>query len=192
MVNDGEYMLIVGACWCLIDKPFVNPYKDNSNLVACSDQNWACEKMSRNHRGWWLLQKTTVQSWHSTCVNNVFLDVIAETKKNHILQRIITVYYCNKLDLGVSYLWTKPHRCFDCIDDYNCFGSEFKSKKTLDLSSAQLSCNLVAAMAPVIWINLDQFDTNQPMKWGSERRWTVGPKNWMIPPPSGLEDNSFL
>ena len=36
MVNDGEYMLIVGACWCLIDKPFVNPYKDNSNLVTCS------------------------------------------------------------------------------------------------------------------------------------------------------------
>jgi hypothetical protein len=55
--------------------------------------------MSRNHRGWWLLQKTTVQNWHSTCVNNVFLDVIAETKKKHILQRIITV---------INWIWGYP------------------------------------------------------------------------------------
>lgn len=189
MVNDGEYMLIVGACWCLIDKPFVNPYKDNSNLVACSDQNWACEKMSRNHRGWWLLQK---KQQYKVGTVHVLICVLGCFRRNQKETYLAKDYYCNKLDLGVSYLWTKPHRCFDCIDDYNCLGSEFKSKKTLDLSSAQLSCNLVAAMAPVIWINLDQFDTNQPMKWGSERRWTVGPKNWMIHPPSGLEDNSFL
>ena len=180
-------MLIVGACWCLIDKPFVNPYKDNSNLVACSriEHVKRCQEIIEDG-GCYKKQQYKVGTVH------VLICVFGCFRRHQKESYFAKDYYCNKLDLGVSYLWTKPHRCFDCIDDYNCFGSEFKSKKTLDLSSAQLSCNLVAAMAPVIWINLDQFDTNQPMKWGSERRWTVGPKNWMIHPPSGLEDNSFL